>query len=188
MEVVYPGGVFRAGKAKSIKVGSGETAADADITIPLSKLHTIRGHVVLKSTGQAPPAAVVELVYADTKLPARMTTVPGGDFEFRYVPEDSYVIQAVANAEPLPTMDIPDEEEGGGTGLSSTTMSFSVRAPSADPETAAEVPLLVTGDVDDVNLVVPDPPAKSKGRSPIVVGKDTDKETTDESSPVSAPQ
>jgi hypothetical protein len=185
--VVYPGGVFRAAKAKSIKVGSGETSADADITIPLSKLHRIRGHVVLKSTGQAPPAAVVELVYADSKEPARMTTVPGGDFEFRYVPEDSYVIEAVANPEPLPNMDGPEADEpGNGSGgtIISSGFSFSVRSPSADPETAAEIPLLVTGDVDDVNLTVPDPPAKSKGRSPIVVGK----ETTDESAPESTPQ
>ncbi len=189
--IVYAGNVFRAAKARTIKVGSGEPSANADITIPLSKLHTVRGHVVLKSTGQPPPASLVELLYADSKHPVRLAVVPGGDFEIHYVPEDSYVIEAVANPDPLPPMDGPDEDEagpGGGGAMFSSGFSFSVRAPSADHESAAEVPLLVTGDVDDVNLAVPDPPARSKGKSPIVVGPEIKEEIPDEPTPASAPQ
>jgi hypothetical protein len=51
---VYAGSSLRASKAKIIKIGPGDSAKDADIIIPLSTLHSIRGSVVLKSTGQPP--------------------------------------------------------------------------------------------------------------------------------------
>ncbi len=103
---VFLGGALRASKAKPIKLGTGEAMTDANITIPLSALHTIRGRVVLKSNGAEPPAAALELVYADTGEVARVALTAGGDFAIGYVAEGSYILRAVAKSEPLPTVNV----------------------------------------------------------------------------------
>ena len=103
---VYVGGGQRASKAETIKVTTGGASKDADITIPLSRLHTIRGQVLLKSTNQPPSAATVRLLYADTREPARSMVAPNGEFEFHYVPEDSFILRAAAS---------PARSMGGGT-------------------------------------------------------------------------
>src|ERR1700685_4426378 len=43
---VYSGDSLRAGKAQAIEVNAGGASRDADIIVPLSKLHTIRGQVL----------------------------------------------------------------------------------------------------------------------------------------------
>ncbi len=183
---VYVGGGLRASKAEVIKVTAGGAAKDADITIPLSKLHTIHGQVVLKSTGQPPPAAVVQLVYADTEEPARMTVAPNGEFEIRYVPEGSFILRAIASPEPLPQINVEDsEDEGFGNGASAVGFGFMV-SPNENAgkmEGGAEVSLLVTGDVDNVNIAVPDPPASHAGAPGSVEGQNATP-----AGPVDAPQ
>jgi hypothetical protein len=160
---VYLGGGLRASKAETIKVTAGESR-DADITIPLSKLHSIRGHVVLKSTGQPPPAAFVQLIYTDTQEPARSALAPNGEFEIHFVPEGNFILRAAANPEPVPEMSIgDDDDEGVGRVVSETAFSFSVNPTAGKMEGAVEIPLLVSGDADRVNIAVPDPPARQKG-------------------------
>ena len=70
--VFYYGDTPRASEAKTIKIAGGESNTEADITIPLRKLHSIRGQIVLKRTGQPPPMASLRLLYADTREFARM--------------------------------------------------------------------------------------------------------------------
>lgn len=53
--LVYAGNTTRASTAKVIKIESTASSQDVDVTVPLSKLHTVRGHVVLKGTDQSPP-------------------------------------------------------------------------------------------------------------------------------------
>jgi hypothetical protein len=93
---VYYGDTMRASDAKVVKVVSGETVAGTDITIPLSKLHTVSGTVLLPGGGQA-ESATVRMFYADTHEFARMAVARHGEFEMAYVPEGSYVLQAVAD-------------------------------------------------------------------------------------------
>jgi hypothetical protein len=177
--IVYAGNTTRASAAKVIKIESGDASKDADITIPLSKLHTVRGHVVLKSTGQAPPAATVNLKYSDTHELARSAVAPNGEFELNYIAEDNYVLAATAASQPIPTFEV-DDDQNEGMGVVASGMSASFLIPRPDKlENAAQVPLAVTGDVDNVTISVPDP--KPEPRLP--------SESTDvEQPPMSAPQ
>jgi hypothetical protein len=156
---VFLGGGLRASKAKPIKLGTGEAMTDSNITIPLSTLHTIRGRVVLKSNGAEPPAAALELLYADTGEVARFALTAGGDFAIAYVADGSYILRAVANSEPFPAVNV-NADGGvdiapGGRGLN-----------TANQEGAGEMPILVTGEVAGVTIAVPDPPAKTPEAPP----------------------
>lgn len=154
---VYVGGELRANKATSIKVDGGGASNDADITIPLSKLHTVHGQVILKSTGQHPPAAMVQLLYADTKELARMAIAPDGEFEMPWVPEGSFILRAAASPEPLPNLGFGDDEDGGGFGF-----IYSAKQDVGELPGAADLPLIVAGDIENAIISVPDPPANSQ--------------------------
>jgi carboxypeptidase family protein len=177
--VLYAGGSTRANKAQIIKVESGDGTKDADITIPLGKLHTIRGHVVLKSDGVDPPAATIKLLYADTRELARTVMAPNGAFEIHYVPEDSYILQAVASAEPLPELE-PDEDGDEGVGIISSSFGFSFDMNTEKSAGGAEIPLVVSADVDNAIVAVPDPPKTKPNGAPESAGE--------EQPPVSTPQ
>ncbi len=160
---VYVGGGQRAAKAETIKVTMGGASKDADITIPLSRLHTIRGQVLLKSTNEAPAAATVRLLYADTREPARAVVAPNGEFEFHYVPEDSFILRATARQESQAGSD-------SGSGPPMGRYSFNVQPGDGSREGSAEIPLTVTSDMDGVSISVPDPQpsqsAPSNGAGP----------------------
>jgi opacity protein-like surface antigen len=152
--LVYAGGGLRASTAKTIKVTAGGASADADIIIPLSKMHAIHGEVLLKSTGQPPLFSVVELVYADTGEHARFSVQSNGRFDLWFVPEESYVLRAVAGPEAMPNVDF-DDEEGAGIGfVGGVTFNASSSMKEAG---AVEIPLLVKGEVEGITIRVPDP-------------------------------
>lgn len=155
---VYLGDTLRASKAKTIKIAGGETRGDADITIPLGKLHTIRGQVVLKSTGLAPPTAAVQLLYADTRELARMVIAADGEFEISYVAEDSFILRAEASGEPLPGVDT-DGEDGEGFLLSG------IRLDAVETQATSDVAVMVTGNMSGITLAVPDPAPKKAAAS-----------------------
>jgi hypothetical protein len=169
--VVYAGGSMRASKAQTIKVESGDGTKDADITIPLGKLHTIRGHVVLKSNGEDPPAATIKLLYADTRELARTVMAPNGAFEIHYVPEDSYTLQAVAWAEPIPGLESEDDDNQG-IGVISSSIAFSFNTNTEKSEGSTEIPLVVSGDVDNAIVAVPDPPKTKPSGAPESAGEE----------------
>ena len=151
---VFVGGAFRATKAETIKVDAGGATKDADITIPLSKLHAVRGQVLLKSTGQPPVGANLKLLYADTKEEARSVYAANGRFEIDYVPEGSYVLRAAAGATAPPDMNAMSDGK-----FHHIVWNF----PNAG-DGSPEQPLDVTGDVDNVTILVPDPgPTKERG-------------------------
>ncbi len=146
---VYVGGGQRASKAETIKVTLGGASRDADITIPISRMHTIRGQVLLKSTNQPPSSATVRLLYADTREPARSMIAPNGEFEFHYVPEDSFILRAAASPAPA-----NGDESGSQPPMGRYSMNLE---PSGDAsEAGAEIPLAVTSDMDGVSISVPD--------------------------------
>jgi hypothetical protein len=160
--VMYYGDTARLSEAKTIKIAGGETNTEADITIPLSKLHTIRGRIILKRTGQPPPTAALRLLYADTREFARMAVAVNGEFELNYVPEGSYILQAQASADSAPT----SEEDGNGTlagsfgvFLETGDFDFTPQIHIDDSDTS-EIPLDVHGELTGIALEVSDPPAK----------------------------
>jgi hypothetical protein len=185
---VYVGNGLRASKAETIKVDAGGAAKDADITIPLSKLHTVRGQVLLKSTGQPPANARVDLIYADTRERVHTAMAPNGEFEIPYVPEGNLILRAVGDNNPLPNMDaMADDAEGTGIGAvaESASVEFVLPGARAGDEDFAELPLTVSGDIDNVTISVPDPP---KNPQSILKTDTTDELRTAPSTPSDHPQ
>jgi hypothetical protein len=159
---VYVGGGQRASKAEVTKVTASGASKDADITIPLSRLHTIRGQVLLKSTNQPTRAATVRLLYADTREAARTMVAPNGEFELHYVAEGSFILHAASSPELLPQVDSGDGDESG-FGFPAGRFSMTLQ-PNGDVSDGGEgIPLVVTGDMDGVSISVPDPPPSNQG-------------------------
>jgi hypothetical protein len=101
----------------------------------------------------------LELLYADTGEVARVALTAGGDFAISYVAEGSYILRAVANSEPLPTVNVNAE---GGVDIAPGAGGLN----TANQEAAAEMPIMVTGEVAGVTIAVPDPPAKTPEAPP----------------------
>jgi hypothetical protein len=158
--VVYYGDTTRKSTAKSVKIERGETVSGTDITIPLSKLHNIRGQVLLKSTEQPPASASLQILYADDRELARMAIAPNGEFELDYLPEGSYILQASASTDSmLPAYDQDNSELviTGGNFFSSGDSDF---PSNFRQDGAAEIPLDVHGELTGVTISVPDPSVK----------------------------
>ena len=161
---VYYGDATRASEAKTVKITGGEALSGTDITIPLSKLHSVRGQVVQKSTGQPPWSASLRLLYADTREPARVALSPNGEIDLSYVPEGSYVLQAMVSTQP------PSSSDGDETGVVMTggggffaavgdLMSSQLESDFAlkfQQYAAAEIPLDVHGEVTGIVIEAPD--------------------------------
>jgi hypothetical protein len=159
---VYAGGGQRASQAETIKVTAGGASKDADITIPLSRLHTIRGQVLLRSTNQPPRAATVRLLYAVTREPARTMVAPNGEFEFHYVPEGSFILHAASSPELLPQVESGDGDDSG-FGFATGRFSLTLQPTGDGSDGGEETPLAVTGDMDGVSIDVPDPLPSGQG-------------------------
>ena len=155
------GDVFRRKKAKSVKVGAGETANGNDIEIPLSGLHSIAGDVTAFADGHPLPHATVSLLYADDREPVRETSVlEDGSFSLQYVPEGNYILKVsgAQDADPKgaePVVSGPD---------------FPPAAASSSPTPPVryvdkEVPINVLGDIGDIAVTV-SPVAPDKSTSP----------------------
>ncbi len=136
---VYDDGSLQRSKSAGIRIERGEREKDVSITIPLASLHTIRGNIVVKDTGEVPHVAVLQLLWADTREPARAGIALDGQIELDYVPEGSFILRAAASALTLETA--RGKSEGG-----QMMGAF------------AEIPVLVTGNVSDLTITVPEPP------------------------------
>jgi hypothetical protein len=168
--VVYSGDTLRASKAKVIKVTENDTTKDADITVPLGSLHSIRGSVILKNSGLPPPTAELELLYADTNERARIAVAIDGHFELPYVAQGSYILRGIPSAEKMPSFG-PDEGDY-------EPVEFMFGMPLDEPptmkieKTATEFPVTVKDDVEGLTIAVPDPPAKPATNPAITPGSD----------------
>ena len=155
---VYYGDATRASDAKTVKITGGETLSGTDITIPLSKLHSIRGQVVQKSTGQPPPSASLRLLYADTGEPARVALAPNGEIDLSYVPEGSYILQAMVSTQPSSSQGLDErgvEIFAVASGLVSSQLQ-SDYASKFQQYASSEAPLDVHGEVTGIVIEAPD--------------------------------
>jgi hypothetical protein len=92
--VVCTGDTFRRKDASVTKVAAGEIASGVDITVPLSGMHTVAGRITALADGHAVERAIVTLVYADDREPARkVVNLDEGKFSLSYVPEGKYILQ-----------------------------------------------------------------------------------------------
>jgi hypothetical protein len=154
---VYVGGALRASKAKTIKLAADGGTMDADITIPLGTLHTVRGQVLLKDIGQPAVFANVRLLYADTQEEVRSSFATEGKFEINYVPEGNYLLRGAAGMAP------PNPDNFEGQSFHQITWAYP-RAGKRSPEVSVEV----NGDLDNVIITVPAPPRQTRMGRPFI--------------------
>jgi hypothetical protein len=90
---IYSGGAFRQKDAEIIELKSG-AVNNADVVIPLAKLHPLTGRVTAFSDGHLLNYGSAELLYADdgTKV-ADAPVLRDGIFRFALVPEGQYVLR-----------------------------------------------------------------------------------------------
>lgn len=103
----YSGGTARKRDARPVKVGEGDEAGD-DITIPLSKLHSISGELTAAHDGHVINAGRIQLLDPEdrTELEGADVLRSDGHFYLRFVPEGDYVLH-VDNASDGTYEDVP---------------------------------------------------------------------------------
>jgi hypothetical protein len=88
---VYSSGVFREKDAKPIKLTSGTDVTDADIVIPLGKIHHLSGSVISVRDGHTLNGGTIELMYAEGGEKVSEAHIGAdGTFQFMLVPEGDY--------------------------------------------------------------------------------------------------
>jgi hypothetical protein len=141
------GNTFRGKNAATVKVRSGETANGVDIVIPLTGLHNVSGTVTAMNDGHPLGRGKVNLLYADDREVARKTSLlEDGSFAFGFVPDGRYVLQVTGAAD-------ADQKDAGATGPGDQGSGASKSNP---PRTYLdkEMPLVVAGDMEGLNLPV----------------------------------
>ena len=131
------GNTFRSKNASSVKVQAGETANGVDIVIPLTGLRKVAGAVTAVADGHALGHGKVQLLYADDREVARKTSVlEDGNFAFVFVPDGRYILQVSGAADA--------DQKADGKSEASPARTYLDK----------EMPQIVAGDVEDVNLAV----------------------------------
>ena len=142
---VYSGDTMRKSEAVPFKLGRGEDRAGVDISIPLSKLHSISGVVTAASNGH--PINSGDITIED---PADKETVANGQldsdgaFHLDGVPEGSYTLR-VKNACDRQNQQV---SVAGGMNISSEKIAHRYGD--------LEQPLKVEGDIPNLVLSVPE--------------------------------
>ena len=148
LRAVYYGDVFLEKDAKSIQLTAGEEYPDADITIRLSKLHTISGSLI-NSSGQPINSGKVALYTAADNIEMDIAFVSEEDatFYIDLVPDGAYTLR-VTDARNVNAQFVRDLQNPNIIGdIKRTTL-----ATYAD----YQAPLEVTGDITGLIITVPD--------------------------------
>ena len=105
---LFSGNATRPADAKPFDLSSGEDLALPDFEIPLSKLHSVTGTLLVGETGVPANAGKVALLYPDDKTELTSTSVSKDDnaFHFLYVPEGNYLLK-VTNAKQVSRTEVP---------------------------------------------------------------------------------
>lgn len=138
------GNTFRSKNASTVKVQAGETASGIDIAIPLTGLRNIAGSVTAMNDGHPLGRGKLQLLYADDREVARKTALlEDGSFALGFVPDGRYILQVSGAADADPN--------GDGQPKHIPAQTYQDK----------EMPLVVAGDMEDMNLsLAPTPPVK----------------------------
>jgi hypothetical protein len=144
---IYYGDGFRESEAKTIKIGEGEDSSGDDITIRLTKLHTIVGSLI-DASGHVINAGDVILYTDPDNIALTGAHVEPDDsaFHFDFVPEGNYVIR-ILNARDVSaqTVSYPNGQLGPPKVNETITKSYGLY----------EAPLIVEGDVSGLTITIP---------------------------------
>ena len=101
---IFFGDGMRQREAKTIKLKDGEESNGDNITIPLSKLHSVSGTVVSMETGAAVNSAKLELHYADDNSMVAEADISFDEnqFHFPYVAEGEYTLKVTSASDIVP--------------------------------------------------------------------------------------
>jgi len=145
---IYSGSTARRSEAKLISVGEGQNIDGADITIPISKLHSVRGIVIAKQDGHPLSSGSVVLLDPSDKstISEGWVRLEDGRFEMDFVPEGNYLLRVSSAA---------DGVVEHGTSDDNPNVTFT-RFKSLQSYVDAEQPLNVSGDLSGivVNMLV----------------------------------
>jgi hypothetical protein len=144
--VVYQGGALREKEIKPIELGDGDHRDGIEVIFPVNGLHSLSGSVVAKYDKHPVNSGTVELQESDTNVTMRTATIgQDGTFKLSYVPEGNYVLKATA----------ADMEQQSSV-APANDFERSLNSKILRSYGAAEVPLLVSGDVNGIAVQVPE--------------------------------
>jgi hypothetical protein len=144
---LYSGSVLRRQDATVIKTDAGQETPSVDLTMPLSKLHSVSGTVITQG-GHTVNAGKVALLYADTREELTNTPISRDDnqFHFLYVPEGNYVL-AVQEASDVTQIEVANP--------AGTTPKTRLEDKTVRTYGTAEQPLTIEGEMPAVLVTVP---------------------------------
>ena len=147
---IYYGDVFFDKDAKSIKLTEGEEFSGADITIRLSKLHTISGSLV-DGSGQPINSGKVALYTVPDNIQTDVAFVDEDDATFfiDLVPEGSYTLR-VTDARNVNVQIVRDSKN--------PNMVQNIKRTVLQTYGDYQAPLEVTSDITGLNLAIPPKP------------------------------
>jgi hypothetical protein len=145
---IYSGSTARRSEAKLISVGNGQDITGADVTIPISKLHSVSGILVAKQDGHPLSSGSVILLDPSDKSTVSESWIrrEDGGFAMEYVPEGDYLLRVSSAGDSV-------VEHGAIPGDPTGTFT---RNKVLQSYLDAEQPLNVTGDLSGIviNMVV----------------------------------
>lgn len=139
---IYFGDAVRMRDAKTVSVGTGEDRSGVDITVPISKLHSVSGTVVSEQDEHPLDSGTVLLLDAfdrSTMMEAWLNPATG-TFELNFVPEGEYVLKVSSAADSV-------VETGKIPGLQAGTYT---RRKAVRDYVDTEQPLSVRGEISGV--------------------------------------
>lgn len=147
---IFSGGQTRQRDAKLIKLGDGEDDSGEDITIPISKLHSVAGSITQARTGRVINAGTVVLQYPDDNSQAASANVDKDDstFHFDFVPEGNYILK-VTDAR-----DVTREEISNGP--AGTVPPTHTKETTIKSYGEQQQPIVIVGDMSGILVPVPE--------------------------------
>jgi len=145
----YSGNAVRKSDAKSFELTMGEERSGEDISLPLSKLHRVRGSLLSKTDGHTLNDGSVTLLFADDRSQLGFAEIGINDekFDFPFVPVGDYVLQVNYAADAV----FEEVSNPPGSTPPTWTQKNVVRSYGS-----AEVPLHVDSDRENLTVEVPD--------------------------------
>jgi hypothetical protein len=105
----FSGDTARKRDAKPLKLEAGEERTGEDITVPISKLHTISGELLAVHDGHVLTRGNIQLLGAEDKIEVETTRIERGDSRFHlfFIPEGGYILH-IDNAADVTYEDVPN--------------------------------------------------------------------------------